>query len=78
LIPPKGFRTAFLAFLGGFGSIDTFHLQARGLNPVKGSLEDSTPGLQAKIETAGIEMSPSNLGIGEIKLSKSCIQETKV
>jgi hypothetical protein len=28
LIPPKGFSAIFLAFLGGFGSIGAFHLQA--------------------------------------------------
>jgi hypothetical protein len=40
----------------------------------EGSIEDSTPGLWSDIELAGIRMSPSNPGMGEMKLSKSCIQ----
>jgi hypothetical protein len=83
LIPPKGFLAAFLAFLLGFGSIGAFRLQAQvlealALDLAEGSLEDSVLGSWAKIKTAGIEMSPSNPGIGEIKLSKSCIQKIKV
>jgi hypothetical protein len=33
------------------------------------------PGSQIDIGMAGIEMSPSNPGMGQMKLSKSCIQE---
>jgi hypothetical protein len=83
LIPPKGLPAAFLAFLGGFGSIGIFRLQARVhealvLHLVEGSLVDSVPGSRAEIGMAEIGMSPSNPGMGEIKLSKSCIQEIKI
>jgi hypothetical protein len=80
LIPPKGFSASFLAFLGGLGSIGVFRLQARvlealAMDSAEGSLEDSALGSRADIGMAGIEMSPSNPGIGEVMLSKSCIQE---
>jgi hypothetical protein len=83
LISPKGFLAVFLALLEGFGSIDAFRLQARvlevlALDPAEGSSKDSAPGSQAKFWMARIGMSPPNLGIGEIKLSKSCIQEIKI
>jgi hypothetical protein len=83
LIPPNGFPAIFLAFLGGFRSIGAFCLQAQvlealTLDPVEGPSEDSVPGSQAEIGMAGIGMSSSNLGIGEIKLSKSCLQEIKI
>jgi hypothetical protein len=60
---------------GGLGLIGAFRLQARvlealALDPVEGSSEDSTPGSQADIG-----MAPSNPGMGEMRLSKSCIQE---
>jgi hypothetical protein len=73
----------FLAFLGVFGSIGAFRLQARvlevpALDPVEGSSEDSVPGSWAEIGMAGIGMSPSNPGIGEMKISRSCIQEIMI
>jgi hypothetical protein len=76
---PDGFPNIFLAFLGGFGSIGAFRVLARilealALDLVEGFLEDSAPGSRAEIGMAGIGMSPSNLGIGKLKLSKSCIQ----
>jgi hypothetical protein len=65
------------------GLTDTFCLQARvlealALDPTEGSLEDSALGSRAKIRVAGIWTSPTNPGMGEIKLSKSCIQEIKI
>jgi hypothetical protein len=38
-----------------------------------GSSEDLLPGSRAEFGMAGIGTSPSNAGMGEIKLSKSCI-----
>jgi hypothetical protein len=46
------------------------------LAPTEGSLTDSSPGGQAKIGMVGNGMSASKLGMGEIKLSKACIQTT--
>jgi hypothetical protein len=43
-------------------------------DPVEGSWEDSTPGSHVEIGIVGIGVSPSNPRMGEIKLSKSCIQ----
>jgi hypothetical protein len=67
LDPARWFPAIFLAFLGGFGSIGAFRLQAQvlealALYPSEGSSEDSTPGSHAEIRMAGIGMSPSNLG----------------
>jgi hypothetical protein len=45
------------------------------LGLVGGSLKDSTPGSRADIRMPGIGMSPSYPGMGEMKLSKSYIQE---
>jgi hypothetical protein len=83
LIPPGGFPVVFLVFLRGLGSIGTFRLQARvleplALDPVEGSSEDSVPGSWADIGMVGIGMSISNAGMGEMKLSKSYIQEIKI
>jgi hypothetical protein len=80
LIPSKGFPAVFLAFLWGLGSIGTFHLQARvlevlALHPVEGFSEDSMPGSWVVSGWQEMGMSPSNLGMGEMKLSKSCIQK---
>jgi hypothetical protein len=80
LIQPDGFPVIFLAFLGGFGSIGSFYLQAQvlevlALDPAEESSEDSAPGSWAKTRMVGIRMSLSNPGIGDMKLSKSCIQE---
>jgi hypothetical protein len=73
LIPPEGFPVVFLAFLVGLGSIGAFRLQARvlealALGPAEGSSEDSASGSRVDIRMAGIGMSPSNPGMGEIKL----------
>jgi hypothetical protein len=43
-------------------------------DPVEGPSEDSTPGSRAETGMAGIKISPLNLGMGEVKLSKSYIQ----
>jgi hypothetical protein len=48
------------------------------LDPTEGSSEDSVPGSWADIGMAGIGMSPSNPGMGEIMMSRSCIQEIKM
>jgi hypothetical protein len=53
-------------------------LEAPTLYLVEGSLEDSTARSRADIGMVGIDMSPSNLGIGDMKLSKSCIQEVGI
>jgi hypothetical protein len=60
-----------------------FHLLARvleapALDSVEGSSEDSTPRLWVEIGMAGIRISPSNLRMGDIKLSKSCIQTIRI
>jgi hypothetical protein len=60
-----------------------FHLlaqvfEALALAPVDESLVGSSLGGQAKTGTARIRMSPSKSGIGEIKLSKTCIQMNKI
>jgi hypothetical protein len=48
-------------------------LEASTLALASGSLADSPLRDRVKTGMAEIEMSPSNLGIGEIKLSKDCI-----
>jgi hypothetical protein len=83
LIPSKGFLVMFLAFLEGFRLIGAFRLQGRvlealALELVEGSLVDSAQGSWVEIGMAGIGMSPSNLGIGEMTLSKTYIQEIKI
>jgi hypothetical protein len=83
LIPPEGFPTIFLTFLGGCGSTGVFFLQAgvlgvAALDLAGGSSEDSVLGSRVETGMAGIRTSSSNLGISEIKLSKSCIQEIRV
>jgi hypothetical protein len=47
---------------------------APALAPIDGSLADSTLGDRVETGIVGIGMSPSNLGMGEIRLSKACIQ----
>jgi hypothetical protein len=42
--------------------------------PMEGSFVDSSPGGRAKTGMTGIGMSPSKLGMGEMKLSKSRVQ----
>jgi hypothetical protein len=79
LILPEDFPMTFLAFFGGVRLVVGFHLPARvfealALAPVDGSLTDSSPGGQAENGTAGIRISPSKPVMGEIKLSKACIQ----
>jgi hypothetical protein len=51
---------------------------ARTLAPVVGSLMDIPTAGQAKTGMVGIGMSPSKLGMGEIKLYKACIQTNKI
>jgi hypothetical protein len=48
--------------------------EALAPDSVEGPWENPTLGSQAETGMAGIRMSPSNPRIGEIKLSKSCIQ----
>jgi hypothetical protein len=60
-----------------------FHLPAHVLNasalaPVEGSLSASPPGGWAETGIAGIGMSPSKPGMGEMELSKAYIQRIKV
>jgi hypothetical protein len=83
LIRPRDFPEVFLAFFGGFGPIGAFRLlaqlpEAPALDPVEGFSEESTPGLRVKVGMAGIEITPSNAGMGEIKLSKSCIGTIRI
>jgi hypothetical protein len=79
LIPLEDFPAAFLAFFWGVGlavafCLPTWVLEASTLAPVDGSLVDSPLGDRAKTRMARIRMSPSNPEIGEIKLTKACIQ----
>jgi hypothetical protein len=78
LIPLEDFPVAFFTFFRGVRLAVAFHLPARVLEALAlaltdGSLVDSPPGHRAKIGIAGIGMSPSNPGMGEIKLSKAYI-----
>jgi hypothetical protein len=66
LIPPGDFPEVFL--------LSAQVLKTPVLDPVEESSRHSVLGLWAEIGTAGIRMSPSNPGIDEMKLSKSCIQ----
>jgi hypothetical protein len=52
--------------------------EALALDPVVGSLAGSLLGGRAKTGTTRIRMSPWKLVMGEIKLSKACIQTNKV
>jgi hypothetical protein len=61
----------------------TFHLLARvlttsGLALVDGALSALPLGGWVETRIARIGMSPSKLGMGEMKLSKACIQTIKV
>jgi hypothetical protein len=49
-------------------------LEALTLDPVEGSLEDSTFGSWVEIGMAEIRILPSNPRIGEMKMSKSFVQ----
>jgi hypothetical protein len=76
------FPVAFLAFFWGVGFADAFHLHARvfdgpALAPADGSLADLPHGDWAKTGIVGKGMCPSNPGMGEVKLSKACIQTYK-
>jgi hypothetical protein len=78
LDPAQRFPSNLLGLFRGIWVDRRFRLQARvlgvlALEPVGGSLKDSTPGSRAKIGMARIGTSPSNPGMGEMKLSKSCI-----
>jgi hypothetical protein len=80
LILLEDFPATFLFFFLGVGLVVAFRLPARVLEAwtlalTDGSLANSLLGDHAKIGMAGIGMSPSNLGIGEIELSKACIQK---
>jgi hypothetical protein len=73
---------AFLAFFLGVGLAVAFHLLARvldapALDAVEGSSMALPPGERAEMGMAEIGMSPLKLGMGEIKLSKSCIRTIK-
>jgi hypothetical protein len=48
--------------------------KALALTLAEGSLVDSSPGDWPETGMAGIRMSPSKPGMGEMKLSKACIQ----
>jgi hypothetical protein len=82
LILLEDFPVAFLAFFWGVGLVAAFHLPARvvkalALALADGSLADSPLGDRAEIGIVGIRMSSSNPGMGEMKLSKACIQTYK-
>jgi hypothetical protein len=49
-------------------------LEVLALDWAEGSSKDSMLGLRADIGMVGIKMSHSNLAMGEMKLSKFCIQ----
>jgi hypothetical protein len=53
-------------------------LEVLVLAPVDGSLVTSSLGGWAETGMAGIGMSPSKPGIGEMKLSSACIQTNKI
>jgi hypothetical protein len=79
LIPSADFPVAFLAFFEGVELAVAFHLPAQALRALapaltEGSLIDSSSGGRAETGMVGIEMSPSKPGMGEMKLSKACIQ----
>jgi hypothetical protein len=82
LIPLEDFPTAFLVFIWGVRLAAAFYLPVRvfealALAPADGSLIDSPLGGPVETGMTEIGMSPSNLGRGEIKLSKACIQTNK-
>jgi hypothetical protein len=82
LIPLEDFSIVFLDFFWGIGLAVAFRLLAQVFDvPTLASLEGlliaSPPGGRAKMGRARIRMSPSMLGIGEMKLSKSCIRTIK-
>jgi hypothetical protein len=73
---------AFLAFFLGVGLAVAFHLLARvldapALDAAEGSSMALPPGERAEMGMAEIGMSPLKLGMGEMKLSKSCIRTIK-
>jgi hypothetical protein len=83
LIPLVDFPLVFIAFFGGVGRAVTFCLPAwafkvLALALTEGPLIDSSPRGWAKTRMAGIEISPSKLGSGEMKLSNACIQTEEV
>jgi hypothetical protein len=74
---------AFLVFFWGVELIATLHFPARvfdapTLVPADGSLAGSPLGDRTEIGIVRIGMSPSNLGMGEMKLSRTCIQTHKI
>jgi hypothetical protein len=82
LDPAMRFSQGFLSLLLGALVNRHFSLLARVRealtpDPEEGSWEDSAPGLRAEIGMTRIGISPSNPGMGEIKLSKSCVQQPK-
>jgi hypothetical protein len=79
VILPIDFPMVFLAFFRGVWLAVAFHLPSRAfkvlaLAPTEGSLVDSSLGGRAETGMARIEISLSNLGTGEMKLSNACIQ----
>jgi hypothetical protein len=83
LIPPIDLPAAFLAFFWGVGLPIAFCYPARvfkalAMELAEGLLTDSS--LEGQVESGMIEIgtSPSKPGMGEIMLSKGCIQTSKV
>jgi hypothetical protein len=79
----RRFPCGFLGFLlrsrvGSCFRLPTQVFDALALAPAVGSLLDSPPGGRAKTGTIEIRMSPSKLGMGEMKLSKTYIQTNKI
>jgi hypothetical protein len=83
LIPLADLTVAFLAFFWAVGLVAALRFPARVLDTptltsADGSLTDSQLGDRAETGTAGIRMSPSNPGMGEMKLSSAYIQTHKI
>jgi hypothetical protein len=82
LIPIEDFPVAFFAFFWRVGLTVAFRLlvyvfDASALDPTEGSSMASPPGGRAEMGIAGIGMSPSKSGMGEIKLSRSYVRTVK-
>jgi hypothetical protein len=84
LIPLADLLVAFLVFFWGVEVIVALCppppprvLDALALALDYGSLVDSPLGDRAETRITGIGMSPSNPGMGEMKLSRACIRTYK-
>jgi hypothetical protein len=78
LIPLFDLPVVFLAFFDGVSITGALRFPTRVIDPpalasVVGLLADSPLGGRAETVIVGIGISPSNPGMGEMKLSKACI-----